>query len=221
MPATSQKLIQRSLVQPGNRTLSKPDRIKVCCRQAALPVTCMACLRHDGYLQLCNFDMKSPTLNERIAVVFAFPGHLAADALRSSLRGLLDVRLQLTSLASTLIAGDLPGCMQRYPVCCGRLSIGKGEGCLVCNSAGRSIYHQNQRLLPEKSKAASLGLQLSNCNRCLPCFLQLRLLAAKVCRFGRCVRMAMLTPQALSLPQGHLFSHRSFNRIRMLKYGTL
>lgn len=48
-------------------------------------------------LQLCNFDMKSPTLNERIAVAFAFPGHLAADALRSSLTDLLDVRSQAAS----------------------------------------------------------------------------------------------------------------------------
>ena len=29
--------------------------------------------------------------------------------------------------------------MQRYPVCCGRLSINKREGSLVCNSAGESL----------------------------------------------------------------------------------
>ena len=50
-------------------------------------------------LQLCNFDMKSPTVNERIGVVFAFPGHLAADALRSSLTALLDVRTKFTSMS--------------------------------------------------------------------------------------------------------------------------
>ena len=48
------------------------------------------------HLQLCNFDRKSPTLTERIAVVFAFPGHLSADALRLSLATLVEVSMLLT-----------------------------------------------------------------------------------------------------------------------------
>ncbi|KAL3158418.1 hypothetical protein ABBQ38_010653 [Trebouxia sp. C0009 RCD-2024] len=109
MSAKSPVLVQRSFVQPANRTFSEPDRIK-----------------------LCNFDMKSPTLNERIAVVFAFPGHLAADALVLSLRSLLD----------------------RYPACCGRLSIGKGEGFLVCNSAGVPVWEMCQEDAADTTGAA-------------------------------------------------------------------
>ena len=46
-------------------------------------------------LQLCNFDTKSPTLTERIAVVFAFPGHVSSESLRSSLAAMIEVRVQL------------------------------------------------------------------------------------------------------------------------------
>lgn len=142
MRATSQKLIQRSLVQPATRTFDERARIKVCSGispyyTAGLP---------EGYydtilvLQLCNFDMKSPTLNERIAVVFAFPGHLAADALRSSLTDLLDVRTHAASTSQLLCCSRQHSeCMQRYQVCCARLSIHKREGFLICNSAGWSF----------------------------------------------------------------------------------
>lgn len=96
MRPTSQKLIQRSLVQPTKRTYDEPARIKVC---SGVSPFCSELPPYDTVivLQLCNFDMKSPTLNERIAVVFAFPGHLASDALRSSLTDLLDVRKRAAS----------------------------------------------------------------------------------------------------------------------------
>ena len=92
MSAKSPVLVQRSLVQPANRTFSEPDRIKVRCSHGpCAPLAWVVC-ETLVMLQLCNFDMKSPTLNERIAVVFAFSGRLAPDALILSLRGLLDVR---------------------------------------------------------------------------------------------------------------------------------
>lgn len=93
------KVIQQYVVQSHKRNLEEPEEIK-----------------------LCNFDRKSPTLTERIAVVFAFPGHLSADALRLSL--------------ATLV--------ERYPVCCGRLRFSGGDGFIVCNSMGLPVTESCQ-----------------------------------------------------------------------------
>ena len=108
-------------------------------------------------LQLCNFDLKSPTLNERIGVAFAFPGHLAADALRSSLTDLLDVRPESVSHefgCHNII--NMADFVQRFPVCCGRLSINKREGFLICNSAGKSFIINNFSAYWLMCKAASV-----------------------------------------------------------------
>ena len=45
-------------------------------------------------MQLCGFDLKTPTLTERVSVIFVFPGHLSADGLRLSLSRLLEVHMR-------------------------------------------------------------------------------------------------------------------------------
>lgn len=94
MPFNQAQLIQKTLVQPRGVT----QQVEA--------------------VQLCTFDLRRPTLTERVAVLFTFPRHSSAALWQRSLQHLLE----------------------KYPVCCGRLHFDGKDGYIACNSAGIPFY---------------------------------------------------------------------------------